>query len=1656
MADDLLVGIGVDVAAFRRDRATILSEAQGLQRDIVNALRSTSILPDLGGEARTAGEQVIAGLRAGIAGGAGDLSRDISTALVPANLTGGLTRVTQGVRSALGELSRDFADEGGNSATAYLQNLERGLSGARTVLGGFSRDVSATLQGSQGILGDLTPQAERAGRQLVSGLRGAVLRDSESLRTAVSASLVPANITTAFRPLIAAADEASGEIVLTLGAAGAGGARALTAGLDAGLGAASTTVARFVGQTRTTLARADLLSGLARQGEAAGGLLVSGVVAAVGTGRGEIQRAVVAALVPTSLPTELRALTSAVATETARLVPILASTGTEAGRGLIAALSASLTSGAGTAIATFARSTGTAVTGTNLLGDLTPVGDKAGRQLSTGVQAALARESTALRTAITAAIVPTDIGAGLSRLSGTLTAALAQFPAAFQRTGTESGGALVAGITAQLTGGRQLLSGFAQETSRALTAALTIGDTSGTGERAGRVLAASVATGIQAEAGTVRTALAAALSPASLASDVGQLTDTVIAEAATLAPELARQGTKAGEAYIGAIEGVVGRGAASLKQLSTGATVGVVVDSAPIRAAANEQEKLLAATEATAAATRDVSAAMASINTRPLTDAEEVAQLLAEASARAATAVTESTRTAVTLYRQQGDAARQAAGEAANVGTVFQNAAKGEIGALGSVADQIRAHITLLQQYGGAVDATNARAVADWEKQAASVRDAARAVGIEGQELYQLDRAIQRTADSFRRQAAEARNAARSMAEQQAGPRANVTGVSGDLAAVARQATAAKAAVAGVTIAGRSLQQITGRLGPALIGVGFGLESLARGGDSAQAGLRTALRAVASFATFFGPEGFLVAGVAAGTAAILDIFSKTRDEVEETRKKFITEVRSMVEGANFEGLQGQLKKIDLGSITVDDNLQVKRVKGLRELKAEATALNEQMAALGGRKDLGAVQEFVRIKKAMDDLRPTVQQRIKDFNDVKRAIDALPTENTFKQPTIKITAGDPTKETKDALKALADQVKVVQEAFARVNGSATLQAAIIAKAIPLYDQIRKLAQAHKGEVSDATNDLAKMLRTLGDIDAVSIELTRRKLGGIAPENLDVPKAHVIGILDRIEMPKAAAKLEVPAEFDAAQLSDSLRSAIARVTSAQNQQLFAQIFGSKQQVAAATKTVDVLTQNLTRTFRAAVDAELASADSDAVKIQKLRGIGSAARDLNIDIANTTRGARDLGTTLSNVGDAAHAIAEVGRSIRGADSDLLDMVDSAGQLASALSDLSKLDFSGKDSIFSSFNKLLEGIPVIGKFITAAIGFGQTAFNAITGRETKRANDDILKENNAQLEKLRQDLKGFDGGLADMLGASRAIQQSAILSARAGTSGFGRGFRDVEGLDRELRAAGSSLALLKREADFLGITIVDAKGRVTAEGLAALDEASRLAAQALLTLQHNAEDMAFVDDARRQIFDQTDAASVAKDWLDELRSLAPAVAKQFFGGADTATKQGRAAFEQGIRDAFNAATAGRIPAEVLKMFGGIKPFIEFLLSADSALDSLADSAREAAGEMINVASGFAVQNRVFKAIMQGQGDQRSAAVPPTPKPVPLPTSNATTSTTGGASVSITVDVGGLTVGQPAQTKEQVYQAVRRQALDKANALGPTYRDAVEAALPA
>src|SRR5215218_10759272 len=112
MAGDLLVGVGADVAQFQRDAQQIVAIANGLNRDIARALEGTVIIPDMTADARTAGTQLMAGLRSAVQDGGEGLRRDVGTALVPTSLAGDFTRIANVVRAGTQGISTDLGREG--------------------------------------------------------------------------------------------------------------------------------------------------------------------------------------------------------------------------------------------------------------------------------------------------------------------------------------------------------------------------------------------------------------------------------------------------------------------------------------------------------------------------------------------------------------------------------------------------------------------------------------------------------------------------------------------------------------------------------------------------------------------------------------------------------------------------------------------------------------------------------------------------------------------------------------------------------------------------------------------------------------------------------------------------------------------------------------------------------------------------------------------------------------------------------------------------------------------------------------------------------------------------------------------------------------------------------------------------------------------------------------------------------------------------------------------------------------------------------------------------------------------------------------------------------------------------------------------------------
>jgi hypothetical protein len=1484
------------------------------------------------------------------------------------------------------------------------------------------------------LLTDLTPQGVRAGRELVSGLRTAVQGQQGALRADIVGSLIPTSLTADFGRLTGELQTSAATLTRALGAGGLDAGRALITGLAGGLEGARTVIQSFAQTTSGLLVRATLLGDLGPEGTRAGTQLVSGVTRAITSGAGEVQRAVSVALVPANLAGQLATITTSVAREVGRLTPLLGATGTLAGRSLVQSLGASLSAGTAVVVREFARGASGAVAGIDVFGDLTPAGQRAGTQLLSGLTQVVRREGTALSGTLATALIPTSVTGDIARLTNTVSTGLAVLPAVFATAGRDSGTAFTAALTSQLVATRGLLTTFARDASTAVTSALTIGDVSGAGERAGRALGGAIAGGVMTEAPRIRAALSTALVPATITADVARITGVVAAEAATLAPTLAIAGTQAGRAFVSAIQGEVVRGASVLRQLTAGAQVGVVVDAAQLRAARAEMEGLSAAATDTANAMRGVDAATDAIDARGLTDTTRATRTLADAQREWLREAQGGSVAAQALWQRQREAAFQAGTEASKNANRARRDADLEVAARRQVRAELVNDIAQLQQYGAQVDGTSRRARAAWIEEAAAIRRQASEVGLSRSEMARLDAVVDQVTASFREQERAARNAANQIRNAgSAAPRFGAGVV--DLGSITRQASVASKAINTVTVAGRSMSQIMTRAAPALVGVGFGLEGIALGGDRAESGIRQVLRQVATFGTFFGPKGFIVAGIAATVNGVIALFEQSRDEMVATEKKFKEEIAEMVRTANTAGLQKRLQDIQIGTIEIDETGIARFKGGLLELQQQAATLKQQIRDAFSRGNLYGANGVSALTRQLEAMTPTLDQQQRSFNSIANLIRNFPQLPRDIVPTkpIVIESGAAIKAQTDLMRALSEQVGVVQEAFARVNGDAQLQAQIITKAIPLYDRVAGLAAEQKGAVTETANELARMLRTLGDIGAVQIELTRRKLGGVMPV-IDKPIL-VTASIDRVTVP-AATRITIPAEFDPRELSDGIRRAIDQLSGVQNQKIFARMFGTSQDVADATENVNIETANLARTFRAAADAILQSADADTVKAQRMGVLKAAAQSLRIEITGLTDDARDAGSTLAGIGDAAYAIASVGREIAGVDSEVLDAIDSVGRLAGALSDVSKIKLSGPDGLFSSFTNFLEGIPAVGELVASVVNAHRSIIGAISGKAVADANSAIVKENTEALTRLAQDLAGFGRSIGDLVGDSRAIQESAILSARRG-SGFSRGFRDVEGLDAELRAAGSSIAELKRRAEELGITIVDAKGRISAQGLDALNTALKLAAYEAANFGRTLRDLQFIQDARREIFDVSGSQAVFDDVVEQIRQFAPELFKRFLGGIDVSSAEGRRQAEQAIRDLFDFITSSGIDlTPFLGGFESVEDFVNSIITADRALDDMAETTKAVVGEAVNLVKGFRDFN-LERARFQATADDlrviRAAIPTPNPTPIPVGAGGSGMTTVGQVTFAPTIRIDGRDKDAVQITTEVVTELRRR-----------------------
>jgi hypothetical protein len=323
-------------------------------------------------------------------------------------------------------------------------------------------------------------------------------------------------------------------------------------------------------------------------------------------------------------------------------------------------------------------------------------------------------------------------------------------------------------------------------------------------------------------------------------------------------------------------------------------------------------------------------------------------------------------------------------------------------------------------------------------------------------------------------------------------------------AAMQRAANAANAAGANTGLLGRFVNSTTGeftalgkRGAGALVGIAFALDGIVQSGGKAGDTIHSILRSVATLAPAFGPEGLIVSAVAAGTDAIVSIFTETRRQMDDTVRQFEQSLRQMQNAGDTIGLEKQLQSLQIGEpaaglskFSPDSGPLRFFIGSLKDLRAQLADVQGELSA-GSFSSAGAVrklqEEAGRLREAIAPLEAkerSLTQAILDGREALRAPSGL----------VAITT-----EARVATGAVDDLVASLQRGMERLRAFEAAGPTVHLTGVVDAVQVPKDAPQIQLPVTFDERQFALMAQRLSDLDAarraaqsagLSDETTRR--------------------------------------------------------------------------------------------------------------------------------------------------------------------------------------------------------------------------------------------------------------------------------------------------------------------------------------------------------------------------------------------------------------------------------------------------------------------------------------------------------------------------------------------------------------------------------------
>lgn len=810
----------------------------------------------------------------------------------------------------------------------------------------------------------------------------------------------------------------------------------------------------------------------------------------------------------------------------------------------------------------------------------------------------------------------------------------------------------------------------------------------------------------------------------------------------------------------------------------------------------------------------------------------------------------------------------------------------------------------------------------------------------------------------------------------------------------------------------------------AAIAIAFGLEAIARGGDGADAGLRTVLRSVASFAAFFGPKGLIVSGVAASTAAIIDLFTRSREEMEKTRIAFEEDITSMAREGDIAGLMKELQKLEIGQLKIDPKTGLFALSGgLKQLRAELAGLERQQQDAFQRNVTasGFTEEGKRIRELRAEIAP-LEERYKSLRNIILDFPQLPNVAALAK-SIRIESGGKTEDLlSKEFKNLKEQVDVAVTALGQVEGKTFLIVGLEARLLELYGKAKDMLAAQKDQLGPIATGLRGIVQDFEKLDPIKFANLRVKF----PVVPTIEAPDIRNLIDD-EIRRAPKNLEIPLNLKPKMDDFDLRNfeaAVRRLRDAEGLVDFAKLTGdagfqrdAEQRLARAQTQVT----NYARSVKDAMDQANVPVETQRKILAEIARITSGIdTEPTEDLADNIRA---ITTAARGLLDTAEGLDFISDSARDALESVLQLVDAISLLQSPGA-LAKL--GGAIGAIGAVAGLLQSLGVIGQ------------------SPAEQERNRLLRANNEELSRLRLELSGFTGSIGERLGLARQLDVFRPAITRLGQASSVEEFQDARrALDREVLAAGLTYKELGAIAKEAGFEILNSQGRIVPEAMNQFADFLRLTAEKAVRFGEGLEAATQKLDLLNDVFDlDLDPVEQFKQQLGLLSALAPELFKEFFGSIDLGDPE---QVEAALRALTQAFVENRLDLDAFGKLLSKDELAQIIRGVESGLDRLGEAARDVADDILGLPAGFRVERARFEATLTEQAQrllEKTTRVPGTGFGGPI----GATATAGpivmGSGTTIIIQ-GDVNVDARERDGDELFEEVKSVAIRKSRVLG-------------